>query len=494
MKFLFTDLILDGELAKIIVMVFLHSLWQGLLIAVMAWLLLRVTKFSPAIRYAMLVGFLFAFIGCIIITFLDQVYVNESPAATQTALPSGIAIEAGGFLQPVLDWCRGNANLIMIGWLFFFMFKVTQLVRGLIAVEKLRKIGVRRSNTQWMQIINGLKAMLGIKKSIALHESGIVQQPLVIGFLKPVILVPIGFFNNLKPQEVEAILLHELAHIKRNDYFVNLFQNLLESIFFFNPFVYWLSDMIRDEREVCCDALAIKHRPDKKVLLEALLSFHEKAISSTYAMSIMGSKTLLMKRVDRIVNAKDTKNPMMEKLTLLISFSILFVCLVSFSFMNKRNDNEKAEQLLLKDEYSFAAKPIDTLPGKNVSKEFKDGYEAGRQYKSGQPAITDEKRKQIEQKHVDEFSKIGAQKKVSPASEKKTQTKVNPADEFIAVVQEPADEVAKEKKRAETELVKSPIETIIQQPNGAVTWTRSQADDARNKKRIEQALIAEKKN
>ena len=112
------------------------------------------------------------------------------------------------------------------------MFKMTHLVRGIMAVDKLKRFGIRNSSDEWINSLNNLKAVLGIRKKIDLHESCLINQPIVIGFFKPVILVPLGLLNGLRSQEVEAILLHELAHIRRNDYLVNLFQSLLETVFF----------------------------------------------------------------------------------------------------------------------------------------------------------------------------------------------------------------------------------------------------------------------
>ena len=122
----------------------------------------------------------------------------------------------------------------------------------------------------WKEKIQQLADELQIRRRIQLLQSEIVQVPVVIGVLKPVILIPLGILSQLPPEQVEAILLHELAHIKRKDYLVNLLQSLAETIFFFNPAVLWVSSLIRDERENCCDDIAIAGTKNKAAFVNAL--------------------------------------------------------------------------------------------------------------------------------------------------------------------------------------------------------------------------------
>ncbi|HYD89892.1 MAG TPA: M56 family metallopeptidase, partial [Flavobacterium sp.] len=259
-----------------------------------------------------------------------------------------------------------------------------------------------------------LKAVLYIKKKVSLNESSLINQPMVIGFFKPVVLVPIGLLSGLPPKEVEAILLHELAHIRRNDYLINLLQSFLETIFFFNPFFYWLSSMIRNEREHCCDALAIKHTGSKKTFVQALLSFHEQATPSPYVMALMGRNSLLVERVNRIVSGKTNRISPLEKFIVAACYALLFVSLVSFSFMNKKDkppsemvksvvepprlNSHPSQPTINKDttvSLAVTARRTDTIP-RNASKEFLDGYKAGYNYKHQQPGLADKKRKQLE--------------------------------------------------------------------------------------------------
>jgi len=155
-----------------------------------------------------------------------------------------------------------------------------------------------------------------------LLESSLVEVPMMAGVFKPVILVPLGLLTQLPPRQVEAILLHELAHIRRKDYFVNLLQSIAEIIFFFNPAMLWISALIREERENCCDDIAVGESCSKKEYIHALVSFQEYRQSTSYVLAFAGDKNHLLERVKRIVHNDNKTLNMREKLFLLISVFI----------------------------------------------------------------------------------------------------------------------------------------------------------------------------
>ena len=147
---------------------------------------------------------------------------------------------------------------------------------------------------------------------------------MVIGHLKPVIIVPVGLLIALSAEEVEAILIHELAHIRRRDYLVNMLQSGMEIVFFFNPAVLWVSKLIKTERENCCDDLAVAQNNNKINYIRALVSCEEyQASVPAYAMGFPGEKNSLLSRVKRIVSNRNYSLNLFEK-------TILAVCLVLF--------------------------------------------------------------------------------------------------------------------------------------------------------------------
>jgi hypothetical protein len=155
-----------------------------------------------------------------------------------------------------------------------------------------------------------------------------------------VILIPIGLINSLSTDEVEAILIHELAHIRRRDYLVNLLQSFMEIIFFFNPAVIWTSQLIKTERENCCDDLAIAQSRNTENYIRALLSCEEyKEAGPNYVMAFPGSKNTLLDRVKRMVGNRNHSLNMFEKTVLTICLVVLGLGVSAFT---AREDIKKA--------------------------------------------------------------------------------------------------------------------------------------------------------
>jgi beta-lactamase regulating signal transducer with metallopeptidase domain len=140
--------------------------------------------------------------------------------------------------------------------------------------------------------------------------------------------VPIGLINSLEQREVEAILLHELAHIRRNDHLVNLLQSLLETLLFFNPAVLWLSHLIRAERENCCDDMVLHHTQNKIGYIKALVRFEEHRITTLQpALAFTGQNGGMVQRLERMVNNRNSTLNKLEVtgLALLLVITSLFV-------------------------------------------------------------------------------------------------------------------------------------------------------------------------
>jgi bla regulator protein BlaR1 len=152
---------------------------------------------------------------------------------------------------------------------------------------------------------------------------------MVVGIIKPVILFPLSALNQLSIEEVEAVLAHEIAHIRRHDFLLNLLQTLLETLFYFNPAVWWISSQIRTEREHCSDDLAVAWCGNHMQYARALLRIQELNRSAPHlAMALVGGKqNQLMHRIQRIFNQTENNRTIMEKITvtLLLGAILLFV-------------------------------------------------------------------------------------------------------------------------------------------------------------------------
>jgi beta-lactamase regulating signal transducer with metallopeptidase domain len=151
-----------------------------------------------------------------------------------------------------------------------------------------------------------LSNMLGIRKAIGLVESALVQVPTVVGHLKPVILLPASALTGLSPEQIEAILAHELAHIKRCDYLVNMLQTVVEILGFYHPAVWWVSHKVRVERENCCDDIAISLCSDSLSYARALTTMEEIRFGQP-ALAVAASGGSLFDRIRRLLG-KDSAN------------------------------------------------------------------------------------------------------------------------------------------------------------------------------------------
>ena len=147
--------------------------------------------------------------------------------------------------------------LLMLIYSLGLAFMLCRLLINIVQLRGLRKQGTIIPEMQLTDLVTLLQQQFGITRPVQLFLSTRINVPMMLGTLKPIILLPVATINHLTTEQVEAILLHELAHIKRHDYLLNIFQTVAETVLFFNPFVWLLSGIIRREREHCCDATSL---------------------------------------------------------------------------------------------------------------------------------------------------------------------------------------------------------------------------------------------
>jgi len=329
--------LLPENIAQALCHTLVHSLWQGLILAILTAVIILLTKRSgAAIRYRLLVGalclFTVSFIFTLVIEFKSQAGGNLS-----IVNDAGHSTNLFDLLNYSLKYAHEHAGIIVFAWLFIICLRSFRLMFGLYTLEHLKKSKVNPITPYWEQRINQLAKIIEIKRAVLLLESGIAKVPLLIGYLKPVILVPIGLINALEQQEVEAILLHELAHIRRRDYLVNLLQSFVETLLFFNPAVLWLSSLFCAERENCCDDIVVGHTQNKIGYIKALIHYQEHQLSvPDYALAFSGKGNGMLQRMERIVA---NKNRSLNKLEM-ISLAILLVISTLFIAAKPRNDFE----------------------------------------------------------------------------------------------------------------------------------------------------------
>lgn len=199
---------------------------------------------------------------------------------------------------------------------------------------KIKRTKVYAAGNMLEEKVRQLSMQFEISRKVKILQSGLVQVPMVLGHFKPLILVPLGLVNGLSMEEVDAILSHELAHVKRRDYLVNLMQSVVEILFFFNPAVLWVSNMIKTERENCCDDLAISGNRTKIDYIRALVSCQEFANAvPAYAMAVNGGKKTLVNRVQRLISSQNQSLNKMEKA--LVGLALVSAVILTSAFSGK---------------------------------------------------------------------------------------------------------------------------------------------------------------
>jgi bla regulator protein BlaR1 len=323
----------------------IHSLWQGLLLSVITGGMLMLTKrSSSAIRYNLIFLQLLLFITGCVFTFAWEWNQNELQPVAFLNLQADNIKE---YTQTAISYFSANAPMILLLWFVLFIARTVQMIGGLAYIRRARYKNIYSPEDFWKEKIVVLCRQLQLKKTVTLFESGYVKMPLVIGHFKPVILIPVGLLAGLPANQVEAVLLHELAHIRRNDYCINLLQNITEAIFFFNPGLLWISSLLRDEREHCCDDIALEQTKNKREFIEALISFKEH--STNFAVAFPGKKNHLLQRVSRIIHNKNNSLNPVEKVFFMTGILILAVMVTAAGVVQVRTIVKAEEHVVLQE-------------------------------------------------------------------------------------------------------------------------------------------------
>ena len=300
----------------IIYLILLHSIWQGIALAALTGLtMLLARRSAPAVRYRLLVGLLVLFVGGMMLKIMSVVphpgnYQQQTVTTDdgQKIMSSITRLDLGG--AGIASYLNEHSDLIVWLWLIIVCFKSIRLAAGLRIAYQMKRQQVYEAGFYWQDRVKELADRLGINQQVRIMQSALAKTPLVIGHLKPLILMPLGLMNNLSSAEVEAILCHELAHIRRKDFLVNLLQSMLDVVFFFNPAVLWINKLIREEREHCCDDLALGASVGIRDYVSALISSQTaKTYYTGYALAFAGSRNELLSRVNRILQQKDKRKP-----------------------------------------------------------------------------------------------------------------------------------------------------------------------------------------
>ncbi|SMD08664.1 M56 family metallopeptidase [Pedobacter africanus] len=287
-----------------------HSLWQaaiiyGILLAVVSLFPNLTARFKHNLAYGamclMFAGF------CITFCTVFKWPADKQPVLVGNA-PQGInaAQEMTGFPATLSTQAEQLFPYITAIYSLGILFQLLILTAGYKKLQALKGSDKNQVPSSWQQIFQEMTVKLGIRRPVDFYLSGQVNIPLVIGYFKPVVLFPVALVAQLDIRQVEAILIHELSHIRRNDYLLNLIKTAIETLMFFNPFIWLSNRFVNIEREHACDDLVLKLTGTPLTYAHALLKLEILKDKATPALSMAasGKQQHLYQRIKRITDMK----------------------------------------------------------------------------------------------------------------------------------------------------------------------------------------------
>jgi len=299
-----------------------HALWQGALAALgFAAVLYFFRRYSARVRYGLGLATLALVLLMSGLTFWNHysgsgpagsaAQVHQAATASASTQPAALVVPAAATgeesrSQRIVaffgDYFGRHLPLFVSLWLLGVLFLTLRFSGSLLYIQRLKYWQNRPLPEPWPEKLQELAARAGLRRPLRLLESLRLKTPVVIGHLKPVLLLPAGLVAGLPADEVEALLAHELAHILRRDYLVNVMQHLVDILFFFHPGLRWISAAVRQEREHCCDDFAVELCGDARHYALALARLQ--AVGTGYpqpALAAAGRAHKLLRRIARLL-------------------------------------------------------------------------------------------------------------------------------------------------------------------------------------------------
>ncbi|HEY1304867.1 MAG TPA: TIGR03435 family protein [Vicinamibacterales bacterium] len=323
-----------------------HFLWEGTAIGAATVVILWCLRSrSPQARYVAACTALVAMLMAPLLTafVLSRPDVPSAPSvsvsgfATRSpvATPRADSLPAGSATAGTSD-APGNADvrswraMVVAVWVFGVTILLARFAAGWWSVHRLRRAVLLEPESQCLPAAVHLSSALGLRRAFHVVDSIEISTPTVIGWLRPIVVLPIAALATLTPMQVEAILAHELAHIRRHDSLVNLVQILAETLLFYHPAVWWISARIRLERECCCDVIAASTCADVVTYAEALLAL-ERWRADLPSLALAATRGPLLARIRRLLGVPGVDDHRSTTGIMLAGMVMIFVTLAGAS-------------------------------------------------------------------------------------------------------------------------------------------------------------------
>lgn len=297
---------LRGDTMRILGLTLVHFLWEGLALALLLFVAVAFCRRAQT-RYSLAVCTLAAMLAAPVLTFAillrtpnagpSIVHATPGVQAVEDTASSADRVESSNGLEPFSSatwpgWCA-------CFWLGGVLLFSVRAMGGWVLLARLRRQHAEPLSAELIQKCRRLEQHLGLKRSIRYMQSKAMDTPSVLGWFRPVVLMPVCAICGLSAGQLEAVIVHELAHIKRFDCFVNLFQVAAESLLFYHPAVWWVNRVIRNERENCCDDISVEVCGNATEYARALTLLESERATPEWALAATGG--VLKARVMRLL-------------------------------------------------------------------------------------------------------------------------------------------------------------------------------------------------
>jgi bla regulator protein BlaR1 len=382
---------IDSRILESLGWALIHSMWQAAAVFILFVLASGIFGKDANRRYVMALVALTAVPVAFVCTFF--LMLEQSPATIFTSIGTQFVASSRDMLtsatagvmawiDPLLLWIDLHLAWVIRIWLIGSMIGLVRVISGMMYLRSLRLNALAVSHN-WEEKVKGLAIGLHITRKVSVAEAR-VSTPMVIGYLKPIVLFPIGLMSGLAPEQVEAILLHELAHIRRHDFVVNLFQCMMESIFFFNPIVWILSARIRTLREHCCDDLVIKKGVNPLAYVKTLALVEETA-GGSLALALIGERNQMLNRMKRIMEKSIVKKEWGGMRVLPLGLVLIGLICASWLSIGTEQHDQSVEPAVISDVAGDST--VEKTPGKELQSSYYYKYNLNDGEAKTQPGI-----------------------------------------------------------------------------------------------------------
>lgn len=317
----------------------LHFVWQGMVIGLSTAALLRLMHRRTAnARYVVACLSLAAMAAAPVLTMIAVSASGPFGSPVQpfstdggmTFALAGDAVDPGASVLSLRYWFSAVERwlpTLLVLWSVGVLLLMSRLVHGWLTVERIRRGASEVTSGVLQDAIARVSSAIGLSRVVRVLRSSAVEVPAVMGWIRPTLLVPASALSGLSVAELEAVIAHELAHVRRHDYLINSVQNVVETLLFYHPAVWWVSAEIRREREYCCDDVAVSVAASAPVYARALAALEEDRHGLlAFGMSATGGD--LLARIQRILG-QPSRRRQPPSLALVVTSAVMLVTIVA---------------------------------------------------------------------------------------------------------------------------------------------------------------------